>query len=133
MRLALAIGAALVAAPALGEDVAAPSGLIYEMQEIRFEPAGVPASSAKTLRLRYVSEQLAGAGAYDFSAIEGDFEVICQEVGAPIVSNSAPMISQIIVSLASEEVLFGETAPAVVQFFEAFHFEGEKCVPEGIH
>ena len=109
-----------------------PSGMKAELHETIFEPVGVTASTAKVLRLRYVAAEVADKEAFGFNQIEADFVWLCTRDGLEFVTSSAPMIEQIIVSISSEIVPFGETAPNVVQYFDAFKLESQTCIWEGL-
>ncbi len=111
--------------------VSLPSGLVVARQEIRLEPVGAPTHGVQTVRLRYVSEQLDGA-AFGFEQIEGDFTHLCTSFGLRARQQSAPNAEQIIISIASQPTAFGETAPNVVQYFDAFKVEDGACIWEGL-
>ncbi len=123
---------ALMAAPVMAEEVIPPSGIRAVLHETLYEPIGAPTSLAKTMRLRFVAAEVADQVAYDFARLEADFEWLCIEKGLPARTKGAPRVDQIIVSIASQEVAFGETAPSIVQYFDAFRVENEACIWEGL-
>jgi hypothetical protein len=123
---------ALMVTPALASEVFPPSGIRAVLQETIYEPVGVPASSAKIMRLRFVAEEISDQETFDFAKLEHDFEWLCMEKGLPARTKAAPMVDHIIVSIASEAVTFGETAPSIVQYFDAFYVENEACIWEGL-
>ena len=112
-------------------SVSLPSGLVVAQQEMRLEPVGAPTHAVNTVRLRYVSAQLAAAE-FGFEQIEGDFTHLCTSFGLKARELSAPNAEEIIISIASQPTAFGETAPNVVQYFDAFKVEGDACIWEGL-
>ena len=130
MRCAVAL-CCFLATPVMAEIVP-PSGIRAELHETIYDPKGVPTSSAKTLRLRFVAAEIADTDAFDFATLEQDFEWLCTETGLPLVAETAPMVAEIIVSISSQIVAFGETAPSVVQYFDAFRVENAACIWEGL-
>ena len=119
--------------PVLAEDgsIRLPSGLVVNRQEVRLEPVGAVTHGVTTVRLRYVSTQLEEK-AFPFERIEGDFAKLCSSFGLKIRSQSAPQAEQVIISIASRPTAFGETAPNVVQYFDAFRVEQDTCVWDGL-
>lgn len=111
--------------------VSMPSGLVVEPLETRLEPFGAPTHSVQTVRLRYVSDQLTEK-AFDFAQIEGDFAYLCQTDGLVTRARSAPNAKQIIISIASEPLVFGEISPQIVQYFDAFDVKSDACVWAGL-
>lgn len=129
--------AALETAPIVltkAEDgsIALPSGLVLRQHELRLEPQGAVTHDVQTVRLRYVSEQLSDDQAFGFDRIEQDFSHLCHQFGLTIRGRSAPKAGQIIISLASAPTAFGETAPEVVQYFDSFRVENNRCIWEGL-
>ena len=120
---------ALVALPISAEGL--PSGLAPDLQEVLFEPAGAPAEQVKLMRLRLVAMELADQQAFGFDAIEADFQKICETLGVEIAGKSAPNTERIIISLASDAIAFGESAPNVIQYFDVFRVADGTCVWDG--
>ncbi|MEM6407258.1 MAG: DUF6497 family protein [Pseudomonadota bacterium] len=123
----------MLAAPGLGsspESKTMPSGLIVEPLDIQLEPVGAPTLSVQTVRLRYVSDQL-GDKAFSFERIEGDFAHLCETEGLMTRARSAPKARQIIISIASEPLVFGEISPEIIQYFDAFDVVSETCIWAG--
>lgn len=112
-------------------SVLLPSGLVVSLQETRLEPVGAPTHVVRTVRLRYVSPQLE-EDAFAFDRIEGDFAELCASFGLKTRARSAPQAEQVIISIASQPTAFGESAPKVVQYFDAFRVESDTCIWEGL-
>ena len=105
------------------------SGLTVVRSDVLFEPPGAYDAARQLVRLRYVSEELPE---YSFERISGDFQELCERDGLAVADDFAPNATQLIVSLSSEPVVFGETAPNVVQYFDAFRRDGDTCIWEGL-
>ena len=114
-----------------GVAATAPSGLSHDLQEMVLEPQGAPMGSVRVVRLRYVAVEIADESAMGFEKIEGDFKWLCQTDGIARRDKSAPNAEQIVISIASEPVAFGEIAPSVVQYFDAFRIENGDCIWDG--
>ncbi|WP_298292814.1 DUF6497 family protein [uncultured Litoreibacter sp.] len=110
--------------------IALPSGLVVRLHETRLEPKGVPTHSVNTVRLRYVAPNLGDT--FSFEQIEGDFTHLCATFGLMTRAQSAPDAGQIIISIASQQTAFGESAPNVVQYFDAFSVQNDACIWEGL-
>jgi hypothetical protein len=109
-----------------------PSGIDATLYETIYEPQGVTAATAKIMRLRYLAPEITDRVVFGFDAIEADFAWFCARDGLQNARDAAPMVEQIIVSVASEIVGFGETAPNVVQYFDAFRVQDATCIWEGL-
>lgn len=107
------------------------SGLVVSLHETRLEPVGAPTHGVRTVRLRYVSSQLEET-AFSFERIEGDFIELCASFGLKTRAQSAPKAEQVIISIASQPTAFGESAPKVAQYFDAFLVEGDTCIWGGL-
>lgn len=115
-----------------GETSAAPSGLAADLHEVRLEPVGVPTLSVTAVRLRYVLPAIGGASAVEFERIEPDFQYLCETDGLKHRAKSAPNAEQIVISIASAQTAFGEIAPDVVQYFDAFDVREDTCIWGGL-
>ena len=113
-------------------SIALPSGLVVRQHELRLEPQGAVTHGVQTVRLRYVSEQLADAETFGFERIEQDFSHLCHQFGLRARGRSAPKAGQIIISMASAPTAFGESVPEVVQYFDSFRVESDRCIWEGL-
>lgn len=136
MRTCFITFAGLLVLPGLSvadkHRITAPSGLAFDPPEVIFEPAGVLSAQAKKLRLRFVAPEIADTETYGFEALEADFEFLCTVSGLKIAQRSAPKVEQIIVSISSDPVALGETAPNVAQYFDAFSVTDGTCIWDGL-
>ncbi|EPX79848.1 DUF6497 family protein [Litoreibacter arenae] len=128
------IGSAFVTTPILAEQppLRAVSAVEYEPHEILFEPAEADRPERRIVRIRLVAPGIADKEKFGFEVIEADFQSLCDSEGLRIVAESAPNAREIIVSVASGRVPFGETVPNVVQYFDAFSVDGDTCVWVGL-
>lgn len=108
------------------------SGLAHDLHEVIYQPAGVPTGSVKSVRLRYVQPKLAGEDAVEFAQIEPDFQHLCDSDGIAHLEKSAPNAAEIVISIASEPFEFGETAPEIIQYIDAFDVKDGACVWGGL-
>ncbi|MEM9434859.1 MAG: DUF6497 family protein [Pseudomonadota bacterium] len=132
---AISIALSLVAgahSAAAREVLETPSGLKLAAPEVIFEPVGALASSASQVRLRYVAPLIADIELFGFDRLEGDFLYLCQQDGLKITTGAAPRATRVIVSIASVPLAFGETAPNITQYFDAFLIKENTCIWEGL-
>ncbi len=115
-----------------GAADAAPSGLVAELHDVRYEPDGAHIDVVQLVRLRYVLPQIAGEDAVAFEAIEPDFQYLCDTDGLNHLAKSAPNAEEIIISIASAPTVFGESAPEVVQYFDVFSVRENSCIWGGL-
>ena len=108
------------------------SSVEYAPHEVLFEPAGADETARKMVRLRLVAEELSDQESFGFEAIESDFQALCEGEGLRIVAKFAPNAREIVVSVASQAVPFGESAPNVVQYFDVFNVVDGACVWSGL-
>lgn len=116
------------AATAAGQEEApaVPSGLHLKLQEffVDTQPDGL-----RVGRFRFVAPALAEGVA--FARVEEDFAALCTGYALPYLSREQQDVGQVVISLASKPLEFGESDPSVVQFFEAFQIENAQCKWEG--
>ena len=117
-----------------GEDgaIALPSGQLVSLMETIWN---APGPDGMVTRFRFVApainpETAPETGAIDFEMATADIAWLCQNFALDRVMTSGPLPAQIIVSLSDRAVPFGETAPDVVQYFEAFRVEDGACIWE---
>lgn len=120
---ALLAGLLLAGGARAQEALVLPSGRALTLQEVIADDTG-PAGA--TLRFRFVAPWLAGLGVAD---VEGDMQWLCDTYALAHLAGAQP--AQIVISLADRPVAFGDPAPQVAQFFEAYRPEGPSCVWEG--
>lgn len=113
---------------AAGEVIPVPSG-----QEVRYLDTvqTAPGPEGLTIRFRFVAPAIArDGGTVDPETAQADMEALCNAFALPRLPATGPTPAQIIVSLADRAVAFGEPAPDVTQFFEAYTVEDGRCVWE---
>jgi hypothetical protein len=111
-----------------GVRVKVPSG-----QEISFLDVvmNAPGPDGLTARFRFVAPAIAKeGGTVDFETASADMIHLCQNFALPRISDIGPQPSQIVISLSDKPVPFGEAAPDVTQFFEAYTIQDNACIWE---
>jgi hypothetical protein len=104
------------------EAVTVPSGREVRLIDIITNARGPDGATA---RFRFL---VPGLSPDDADSAAEDMQVICESFALPRTDGMVPAPQQIIVSFASAEVPFGEPAPEVVQFFEAYRVENASCI-----
>lgn len=114
--------------PGTDDAIAVPSGQIITLQDVIWN---APGPFGLVARFRFVAPSIArGDNAVDFATASVDMMHLCQTYALSRVADLGPVPSQIIISLASVPVPFGESAPDVTQFFEAYRVEDQTCIWE---
>ncbi len=117
-----------LALPACAEDaVPVPSGQTVLFQDAILNEAG---PDGQTARFRFVAPDIAPGGKVGFDTAVADMQHLCDTYALPRVTGNVPLPQQIIISLSAEAVPFGEAAPAVTQFFEAYSLQDGACIWE---
>lgn len=80
-----------------------------------------------TARFRFLAPGLSDA---EGETAPADMQALCDTYALPRTKGTVPEPQQIVISLSAEVVPFGEAAPDVVQFFEAYRPEDDQCVWE---
>ncbi|WP_306446833.1 DUF6497 family protein [Falsiruegeria mediterranea] len=83
------------------------------------------------LRFRFVAPkigQTVGRVGYDVSAV--DMDHLCETLAVPYVLQRELVPARVVISLSDKAVAFGESAPDVTQFFEAYRLENARCIWE---
>ncbi|MGL6209984.1 MAG: DUF6497 family protein [Paracoccaceae bacterium] len=122
----------LLAAPAIAEEVPelvkVPSGQPVTFQDVIWN---APGPIGLAVRFRFVAPEIATeTGSVDFATASDDMLHLCQTYALPRVAENGPAPEQIIISMASAPLPFGETAPTITQFFEAYRVEDDACIWE---
>ncbi|SLN16745.1 hypothetical protein PSA7680_00491 [Pseudoruegeria aquimaris] len=121
--------AALLAPAVSSEAIAVPSGQPVTFHDMIW---GEPGPAGLTMRFRFIAPLIAdGEAQVGFDEAEADMAFLCESYALPRLADQGPGVSQIIISLSDRPVPFGEMAPDVVQFFEAYRPEGSSCVWDG--
>lgn len=114
--------------PGTGDPVAVPSGQAITLQDVIWN---APGPYGLVARFRFIAPAIArGAATIDFVTASADMLHLCQTYALIRVADLGPLPSQIIISLSSAAVPFGESAPDVTQFFEAYRVEDQTCIWE---
>ena len=83
-----------------------------------------PGPAGATARFRFLAPGLAESEAETALV---DMQALCDGYALPRTRGTVPEPQQIVISLSAEVVPFGQAAPDVVQFFEAFKPQGATC------
>ena len=105
-----------------------PSGQpVWLMDVIR----SVAGSDRLAYRFRFHAPWIAQQGGkVDFETAAADMAALCAGYALPRVADFGPQPGRIIISLADQPVAFGDMAPGVTQYFDAFSIENDRCIWE---
>lgn len=93
---------------------------------------GEPGPGGLTARFRFVAPNIArDLGIMTFIEAEADMHHLCETYALPRIASPGPKVAQIVISLSDRPLAFGEVAPDVTQFFEAYRPDGTQCIWEG--
>lgn len=121
----LLAGASSCDEPATDSDaIRVPSGREIRLLEV---VTNVPGAEGATARFRFVAPDLAAA---DVEAAAADMQALCDDYALPRSDGMVPQPEQIVISLSASDIPFGESAPDVVQFFEAYTVQDGACIWE---
>lgn len=104
--------------------VAVPSGQPVVLHETLADDG----SGALWLRLRFVAPRLA---ATTQAASAADIDHLCAAVALPYLAETGMAAERVVISLSEQAVPFGEAAPGITQYFEAYRVENDRCIWEG--
>lgn len=108
--------------------IAVPSGQPVMLQDVIWN---VPGPDGLTLRFRFIAPQIAqDGGSIDYNLASADMQHLCESYVLPRIAEYGPEPQQIIISLADREVEFGDSAPDVTQFFDAYSYQDGICILE---
>ncbi len=124
--LALPAGPGDAAAQDIDAPIRVPSGQSVTLQDVIWN---APGPAGLVVRFRFVAPAIAG-GAVDFETASGDMAHLCETYALSRIPGTGPKPEQVIISLAAAAVPFGEAAPDVTQFFEAYRVEDGACIWE---
>lgn len=114
-------GACDEAAPAK-DVITVPSGREVRLLDVITNAPGAEGAAA---RFRFVAPGLTPG---ESEAAAADMQALCDSYALPRTDGMVPQPQQIIISLASAEVRFGDAAPNVTQFFEAYSVTNGACI-----
>lgn len=80
-------------------------------------------------RVRYIAQNLSNDG-LPYADVAGDMELLCTQDALARVAGQGGAPSQIVITLMSAPVVFGEMTPGVTQFFESYAVENDLCIWE---
>ncbi|WP_219928992.1 DUF6497 family protein [Pseudoprimorskyibacter insulae] len=123
--IAAFIIASVVSAPLCADPVTVPSGQPVEFLDMIWDQPG----PGLFYRYRFVAPEIGQQGR-EFSDVAGDLEFLCNQYALPRVAETGPQPSQIVISLSSAPLEFGQADPDIVQFFEAYSVENGRCIWE---
>lgn len=115
------------APPGTAEEIAVPSGQVITLQEVILNEIG---PDGLTARFRFIAPGIAADSGVPFETAVGDMQHLCDTFALSRIANTGPMPQQIIISLSAEPVPFGEAAPDITQFFEAYSVQDGACIWE---
>ena len=116
----------LLAAPVVAVDeLRVPSGQQVVFLEAILNESG---PEGQTARFRFVAPAIATD--IDFETVVVDMQHLCDTYALPRVTGTGTLPQQIVISLSAEAVPFGEAAPDVTQFFEAYSLLDGACIWE---
>jgi len=105
-----------------------PSGQPVMLQDVIWNE---PGPDGLAVRFRFVAPQIArDSGTIPYEAAAEDILHLCQTYALPRLTQFGPQPTQIIVSMSDQPLPFGESAPEVTQFFEAFTHQDGVCIWE---
>lgn len=125
LRLGLAwllpLGLMAPAGAAAQQVASLPSGLQVQLIEVLLDP------DLELARFRLLAPALAEPGV-DLDALRPDFDLLCAEIAIPVMAARQPDWDEVVISLSSAPLPFGQTDPSVVQAFEGYLIEDGVCI-----
>lgn len=104
--------------------IAVPSGQVVTLQDVIAEESG---PDGATLRFRFTAPAIAAGGGIDAATAAEDISHLCDSYALPQAARFVPDAALIVISLSDSPVEFGVSAPDVVQYFDAFAIDGDRC------
>ena len=122
VRLVYGVCTACAATIASAQDISVPSTQPVSFLEFISENDGA------LVRFRFLTPQIGEA--FDYAAVSGDFQVLCDQQVMPALEAHALNPTQIVLSMTAVDIPFGVDDPTVLQFFEIFRPEKGLCIWE---
>jgi hypothetical protein len=113
--------ALLLAAPVVAQSVAVPSGLEVERIEVILD------DDLQIGRFRFLAPAIAGRG-FDLQGLRPDMDALCRDIAAPELRELRPDWAEIVLSVSSVPIPFGQSDPEVAQSFEVYRLQGTDCI-----
>ncbi len=115
------------APPEAAEVIAVPSRQVITLQDVILNEQG---AFGLTARFRFTAPGIAPDGGVTFDASVADMQHLCDTYALPRIANTGPLPQQIIISLSAAPLPFGDAAPEITQFFEAYSVQDNVCIWE---
>ena len=110
-----------LASGAAAQAIPVPSGVDMTLFEVLFEQEPV-----QLARFRFVVPAIAG-GAVPFGDVASDIEYLCDAVVVPALAANAWTSGEVVISLSAQELVFGEPAHDITQYFQPFSIQDGNC------
>mgnify|MGYP005999690467 FL=1 len=120
--MALTTGMVCAAPPVLDP----PSGAAVALMDHFTDQQGM----GETWRFRFVAPAIGGAAPLGYDEVEADMTYLCESVAVPEILQANAEPWRIVITLRAEPVAFGEPAPDVRQYFEAYSLRDGRCIWE---
>ncbi|MEX0370901.1 MAG: DUF6497 family protein [Tateyamaria sp.] len=102
-----------------------PSGQSVDLNEVLIDRVG----NESWLRFRFIAPDITRNGdGLTHADAEADFQVLCDDVALPYMSDFELQAEVVVISLMDRAVPFGTADPDATQFFEAFRVQDGTCV-----
>ncbi|MCA0997633.1 DUF6497 family protein [Alloyangia pacifica] len=123
----LALAAAIAPGQTTAQEesaVAVPSGMPVTFYDSLWD------SASSTERFRFLAPRIGGDMPMDFAAVSPDMQHLCDSFALPRLGGRDKLPALIVISLMAEPVAFGDPAPGIPQYFEAYSPKGGICAWE---
>jgi hypothetical protein len=114
--------ASVLATGTSADNIPVPSGQTLSFIEFISEAEG------DTVRFRFLTPDIGTT--FDYMDVAADFQMVCDDQVIPVLDANALAPSQIVLSMSTVDIPFGEDHPDVLQFFEIFRPENGTCIWE---
>lgn len=113
--------------PVWADAIVVPSGKSVAFHEMIWNQPG----SGLTYRFRFISPEITSAGDdLNYEILERDMAHLCQVFALPRLAATGPKPGLIVISIANMESEFGQAAPEITQYFEAYSVKENQCIWE---
>jgi len=101
--------------------VALPSGVEVQLIEVILD------DDLELARFRLLAPAIAAPG-FDLGGLRSDFDALCDRLALPFMAARRPDWHEVVISLSSEAIPFGQTDAGVVQAFQAYDITDGGCI-----